>query len=241
MGIQKIKRPQAIVMDVEETTTSWDYFRTTLRPYIVSHTERYLKSNYYRPVVQDIIAKIRKLPSNGIPADKGNDMDVVIEAVDNVVQTQLYSTGNKSRAVYSLCHLVWTFGFESGDLKGHVFNDVPAALRNWKRNSVKIFMISVMSLEMQELTFTRSQYGNLDQFVSGYFTTEDYGQTNTKECFEKICKKIKVSSTDVVYVTKRWKDADAAMKAGIKPILIDRTTKVQDRDKIKSLKEVTWP
>ena len=239
----KIQRPQAVILDVGGTTTSWDYFRTTLRPFLESHTRSYLTRNFYKPVVQDIVNKLRKEQDKTgsetrIPPDKAS-LEEIVHAINKVVQTQLESRGDKSRTVVSLCHLVWTHGFESGDLKGHVYNDVPAALRNWRRNSVKIFTISVLSLEMQELTFVRSQFGNLNQFIEGYFSTEDYGKS--RECFKKICKRIKVSPTEVVYVTNRWKDADAAKKTGIKTILIDRTSSVQNREKVKSLREITWP
>ena len=243
MVVTKIRRPKAIVLDVEGTTAPSSFYRTTLRPYINRYLQKYLRDNYDSQVVKDLINRIRadtkkqienRVPVTAIPAE-GSDKTDIIKAIDNTVKNELDET--KTRAVFSLCVLLWSEGYYSGELKGDVFNDVPAAFRNWKRDGVKVYLISDVLMEVQEMMFTRSKFGNIDQFIEGYFCTEDYGSKQNQECYEKICRRIKLSPEDVVFVSDSKSETDTASTAGLQTLTIsrDNTSGI-----IFSLKEIKW-
>lgn len=243
MVVTKIRRPKAIVLDVEGTTTPSSFYGTTLRPFIKRYLQKYLRDNYDSQVVKDLINRIRadnrkqienRVPVTAIPAE-GSDMTDIIKAIDNTVKNELDET--KTRAVFSLCVLLWSEGYYSGELKGDVFNDVPAAFRNWKRDGIKVYLVSDALMEIQEMLFTRSKFGNIDQFIEGYFCTEDYGSRQNKECYEKVCRRIKLSPEDVVFVSDSKSETDAASTAGLQTLTISRD---DTEGMIFSLKEIKW-
>ena len=243
MVVTKIRRPKAIVLDVEGTTSPSSFYRTTLRPFINRYLQKYLKDNYDSQVVKDLINRIRadtekqienRVPVTAIPAE-GSDKTDIIKAIDNTVKNELDET--KTRAVFSLCVLLWSEGYYSGELKGDVFNDVPAAFRNWKRDGVKVYLISDVLMEVQEMMFTRSKFGNIDQFIEGYFCTEDYGSKQSQECYEKICRRIKLSPEDVIFVSDSKSETDTASTVGLQTLTISRDN---TSGMVFSLKEIKW-
>ena len=58
--------------------------------------------------------------------------------------------------------LVWVWGYEKRHLKGHVFDDVPRALHQWKNTyGIRIFVYSSGMTVAQKLLFSCSNHGNI--------------------------------------------------------------------------------
>lgn len=258
MGVMKIKKPKYILLDIERTTTSKDFFRSELMSFLMKGIPKYLTENYNKPAVQDVIGRlrtenVRNVPPGSssitavIPTDEtGNRMQDVVDAVSKVVNAQV-EEGIKSKTVMSLVFLVWCHGYSSGDIKGHVFNDIPASFRNWSRVGVKILTLSSMLIEGQELMFTRSKFGNLDQFIGGYMCTEDYGKKSTKECYDKIVRRVRGSASDFLFISHNKKDVETAKKSGMIAIRIDRehnsspsSSSSSDNVSISSLRDIVF-
>ena len=73
----------------------------------------------------------------------------------------LMDRDRKSTALKSLQGKIWKAGFESGELKGTAFDDVPAAFGALgEQGSVAIY--SSGSVEAQKLFFRYSNFGDLD-------------------------------------------------------------------------------
>ncbi len=57
---------------------------------------------------------------------------------------------------------VWIYGYESKQLVGHVFYDVPVAMKQWKNTyKMSIFIFSSGLVVAQKLLFCNSTHGSL--------------------------------------------------------------------------------
>lgn len=56
----KIKKPRAIILDIEGTTTSSSYYPSAVAPYIRNNTESYLKQHWNEEHVQAIVNDLRQ-------------------------------------------------------------------------------------------------------------------------------------------------------------------------------------
>ena len=82
----------------------------------------------------------------------------------------LMDRDRKSTALKSLQGKIWKAGFESGELKGTLFEDVPEALKRWSADAT-VAIYSSGSVEAQQLLFRYSIFGDLTPLIAGYFDT----------------------------------------------------------------------
>lgn len=66
---------------------------------------------------------------------------------------------------------IWRIGYENGELKGSVFEDVPEALAKWDARGIKTYIYSSGSREAQKLIFGNTNFGDLRVYLSGFFDT----------------------------------------------------------------------
>ncbi len=82
----------------------------------------------------------------------------------------LMDRDRKSTALKSLQGRIWQRGFETEELKGTLFEDVPAALERWS-SAAHVAIYSSGSVAAQLLLFRHSSFGDLTPLISGYFDT----------------------------------------------------------------------
>jgi enolase-phosphatase E1 len=68
---------------------------------------------------------------------------------------------DKSTGLKQLQGLIWRAGYERGELRGHVYPDVPVAFAAWVAQGADIRIYSSGSVEAQRLLFTHSVAGPL--------------------------------------------------------------------------------
>jgi enolase-phosphatase E1 len=78
----------------------------------------------------------------------------------------------KSTALKSLQGRIWKKGFESGQLKGTLYADVPAALDRWAARA-QVAIYSSGSVDAQRLLFRHSIFGDLTSRIAAYFDTRN--------------------------------------------------------------------
>ena len=86
----------------------------------------------------------------------------------------------KSTALKSLQGRIWKGGFETDELKGTLFADVPRAFQRWSAKC-KVAIYSSGSVEAQLLLFRHSSFGDLTPLISGYFDTRTGPKTAMRE------------------------------------------------------------
>ncbi|CAG2179651.1 unnamed protein product [Oppiella nova] len=91
---------------------------------------------------------------------------------------------NRQRVGKALQHFqmyVWLYGYQKGDIKGHVFPDVSKAFHKWHNFlNIKIYLYSSGVYLTQKLLFSCSLNGNLTPLIEDFLDVESYGPKTIK-------------------------------------------------------------
>jgi len=200
----------AIVMDVEGTTTSIAFVYEVLFPYARENLPAYIRSHEQEQTVRDQLAAVSK--EAGQPLDTGEAVRKLLEWMEE---------DRKVTPLKTLQGLVWEHGYKQGDFKGHVYSDVPVALERWQDHGILLYIYSSGSAHAQKLLFENTEYGDLTRFLTGYFDTR-IGNKQEHESYERITKLIDAPPETILFLSDTEAELEAADKAGLKTILLDR-------------------
>jgi enolase-phosphatase E1 len=126
----------------------------------------------------------------------------------------------KSTALKSLQGKIWKAGFESGELKGTLFADVPDALRRWSEHA-RVAIYSSGSVAAQQLLFRYSTFGDLTSLIAGYFDTRTGAKAGSAS-YTSIAAAMKVAPAEVLFLSDMVRELDAAREAGCATRLVMR-------------------
>ena len=132
----------------------------------------------------------------------------------------LMDRDRKSTALKSLQGKIWKQGFESGELQGMLFDDVPEALRRWAAQA-RVAIYSSGSVEAQRLVFRHSVFGDLTGLISGYFDTR-VGPKRESASYAAIAAEVGVEPGAVIFLSDVVAELDAAREAGFETRLVVR-------------------
>jgi 2,3-diketo-5-methylthio-1-phosphopentane phosphatase len=132
----------------------------------------------------------------------------------------LMDRDRKSTALKSLQGKIWKAGFESGELKGTLFADVPEAFARWARVG-RVAIYSSGSVEAQKLLFRYSNFGDLTPLISGYFDTRT-GAKRERASYAAIARAMQVAPGEVIFFSDVVAELDAAREAGCDTRLVVR-------------------
>ncbi|VVD01581.1 unnamed protein product [Leptidea sinapis] len=225
-----VKKCKILLLDIEGTTTSISFVKDKLFPYAEENVKQFLDSQWDNDDVKEVISALRKLALEdkengveGVVAIPGEDTtkEEQIEGVVNNVKWQM-SLDRKVGALKQLQGLVWQQGYDKGDIKGHVYDDVLPALEQWKAvDGQKVYIYSSGSVQAQKLLFGHSLAGDLLKFIEGHFDTA-VGPKQGMESYKAIVGQIGCSAEDVLFLTDIEKEAEAARSAGLQVALVSR-------------------
>jgi len=216
-----------IVLDIEGTTTSISFVTEVLFPYARDNVRKHLTCTYDTDETQNDI----KLLQIQVQSDLDNNMansvpipsasvgkDSVIEALVKNVEAMI-KADRKITALKQLQGHIWRTGYKNGDLNGHVFDDVPDALRMWYTSGIKVYIYSSGSREAQRLIFGNTIHGDLRKYLSGYFDTVIGNKRDAKSYLE-ISQSLGVDEpSQVLFVTDIYEEAVAANQAGLDVVI----------------------
>jgi enolase-phosphatase E1 len=132
----------------------------------------------------------------------------------------LMDRDRKSTALKSLQGKIWKAGFESGELMGTLFADVPAALARWSAQG-QVAIYSSGSVEAQRLLFRHSIFGDLTALIAGYFDTRT-GAKKDRASYAAIAAQMGVGPEEAVFFSDVVAELDAAREAGLETRLVVR-------------------
>jgi enolase-phosphatase E1 len=126
----------------------------------------------------------------------------------------------KSTALKSLQGKIWKQGFESGELKGMLFDDVPEALNRWAVQA-RVAIYSSGSVEAQRLVFRHSIFGDLTPLISAHFDTR-VGPKRESASYAAIAAEMDVEPGAVIFLSDVVAELDVAREAGFETRLVVR-------------------
>ncbi len=211
---------KAILLDIEGTTTPIDFVHKTLFPFAKKNIGAYIRENL-SGIAEDITQlKLEyKLDfQNQIYGKKF--VEDSAESVADYLEF-LIDVDRKSTPLKSLQGKIWQQGYESGELKSVMFEDVPRAFERWYSQGKTIAIYSSGSVLAQKLIFKYSNFGDLSKFISAYFDTNVGGKRET-ESYQKIAEKLQNRKREILFISDILEELDSAHLAGFEAILADR-------------------
>jgi enolase-phosphatase E1 len=207
--------PNAVLLDIEGTTTSISFVFDVLFPYAAKRVESWLAEHANDPEAREACAAVVK-DATPEEAQRGGGPATVLAVVRRQMAGDVKATGLKM-----LQGLIWKHGYETGEIKAHVYPDVPRAFTAWKDAGRAAAIYSSGSKLAQQLLFRYSEAGDLTPFLSGYYDTTS-GPKREAASYTAIAKAWGRAPVDIVFATDQPAEAEAAHAAGMHAVILMR-------------------
>lgn len=225
----RIKRPKAIILDIEGTTTSTSYYPSAVAPYIRNNTETYLKNHWNEEHVQSIVKDLRQQALQNPQMPKILDprqasLGEVQKSALNHIEF-LFRTNTTTIALLYFQMYIWLDGQMRGQLKTHIFRDVAEMMYKWKmEDKIAIYIYSSARADVQMLMFACTEYGSLLHLIDGHFDSK-IGTKTANDTYHRIAQAIQQPPQNIAFFTDDAKEARSAKNVGYKVMLVKRERK----------------
>jgi len=201
---------QAVITDIEGTTTPLAFVKEVLFPYAYQHLANFLAQHHKDSAAAE---QIRKVCQHA-------DAEMTPAEVSDLLQSWI-EMDLKIAALKSLQTMVWRGGYESGEIKSLVYPDAVNNLKKWWRIGLPLYVYSSGSVEAQKLLFKYTEHGDLSYLFSGHFDLTAGGKENA-ESYIKIADTIRLSPQDILFLSDLKNELDAAQEAGMQTLWVVR-------------------
>jgi len=199
---------KVLLLDIEGTTTSISFVYDTLFPFARRELERtfvgegLLVRGWSRPEVAEAVRLLAGGAGASSPAAAAG-------AALALMHADVKDTGLKA-----LQGLLWKAGYDRGELRGHVFGDVPATFERAAALGVRVAIYSSGSVQAQRLIFGCSEAGDLGRYIEAYFDTTT-GPKKAAASYVAIADALGCEPGAILFGTDNLDEAKAAREAGL--------------------------
>lgn len=163
---------QAILLDIEGTTSSIRFVYDQMFPFVRRRLADFLSNHWEAADVRaacDAIAA--DAGHTSLARWRGDSDDATARQLANDEVIRLMDGDVKATGLKQLQGLIWRSGFESGELRAHVYDDVPPALKAWNEAGMDVRIYSSGSIAAQILFFGHTIQGDLLPLLKGHYDT----------------------------------------------------------------------
>jgi methionine salvage enolase-phosphatase E1 len=255
----KVPKPKILVTRIYGVTSQsafgdqmYKYFLAKLYPYIYEHFDD--------PILQEIIGSLReqvnkdgKLPDLPLIAAADEPREQIVSSICEFVKkraeiNRLHPDSKTSRttipAYIQLKSLILQTGLHSKEIISHFYEDAASAFKVWSEAGIKLYSLSSGTNEVQADYFSRSNQGNMEEYLSGHISTTN-PQVSSGESgrvdFRGMANKILGDETfNIVFLTDKVSEAKSAANTDMTVFLVSREGKLghQNLEDIKEELEI---
>ncbi len=194
----------AVVLDIEGTTSSTGFVTSTLYPYSRERFARVLTERADEPDVARAAGQVRDLLG-----EPDADVDRLVAALDGWLDRD-----EKVTPLKTLQGLIWADGFAAGDLTAHFYDDAVPALRAWHAAGLRLYVFSSGSLTAQATWFGHSPAGDLLPLFTARFDTENAGPKRVASSYLSMTAQTGEDPAATEFLSDLGAELDAAREAG---------------------------
>ncbi|MFY0665021.1 MAG: acireductone synthase [Natronospirillum sp.] len=211
MATLTIPGVQAIVTDIEGTTTDIAFVKDVLFPYAYEALPEFVRTHSTEPVVAAELAAVRQ------------EMGQSDASLDAVIEQLLHwiDTDQKVTPLKALQGMVWIQGYETGDFTAHLYDDVAPSLQRWASEGKALYVYSSGSVQAQKLLFAHTPAGDLTPLFSDYFDTQ-IGHKRESAAYAHIVRQIGRPANTILFLSDIVEELDAARQAGMQTVQLVR-------------------
>jgi len=193
---------QAILTDIEGTTSSIRFVYDELFPYARARIQDYVQQ--HAAELSEQLDAVR-LEAQEPTADVARVAEILL---------QWMAEDRKATVLKDVQGKIWREGYLSGALQGHVYADAVSALQQWHAQGLKLYVYSSGSIEAQKLIFGYSVAGDLTPLFNGYFDTTN-GAKRDSASYQRIAQAMAVPAESILFLSDIVQELDAARIAGM--------------------------
>lgn len=217
--------PRGILLDIEGTTSSISFVYDVMFPFVRRELAGFLAEHWddaelvavrdqiARDAGQESFARWAKTFGATSPIQQ---RDLISAEVLRLMDGDVKATGLKQ-----LQGVIWKQGFDSSELKAHVYDDVPPALNRWNEAGRDVRIYSSGSIQAQKLFFGHTVAGDLLPLLRGHYDTTT-GPKRESASYTKISGDFGLSPGEILFVSDVVQELAAARQAGMKTALAIR-------------------
>lgn len=194
---------QAIVTDIEGTTTDIRFVHQVLFPYARERLTSFLREHQQDEDVATALLGLR-----GEIEKPNADIETLITTLHRFMDED-----RKSTALKVIQGIIWRSGYLQGDFRGHLYSDVAPQLTNWQQQGLGLYVYSSGSVDAQKLLFGYSDTGDLRPLFSGYFDTH-VGAKREVSAYQNIANQLAIAPAALLFLSDIRQELDAAQLAG---------------------------
>ena len=212
---------RAILLDIEGTTSSVSFVYDVMFPLVRRELSAFLRWHWKDVDVQlacDQLAQDAGHTSTEAwcgPNSRDQCENVEAEVI-RLMDQDVKATGLKQ-----LQGLIWRRAFQKGEIKAHVYADVPRCLQCWRDAGKDIRIYSSGSVHAQHLFFGHTKLGDLRRFFTGHYDTT-IGSKKEPVSYERIAADWKLTAHEILFLSDIVPELDAAKIAGLRTGLCQR-------------------
>jgi enolase-phosphatase E1 len=208
-----------ILTDIEGTTTDISFVHEVLFPYSAKHLSEWVQKHLELPIIQDILQQVREI------SDQSN-----LDVESCLTKLMIWHTENrKITPLKTLQGLIWQEGYNSGDLKAHVYPDAVKYLQHWYAAGLTLAIYSSGSVAAQKLLFQNTLMGDLTPLFSNYFDTNT-GSKIESQSYLTIAHKLLVLPQEILFLSDSSQELAAASAANLNVCGLSRQTMAVSHD-----------
>jgi len=194
---------KAILMDIEGNVSPISFVREVLFPYSKEKIEQFVKQNLNNPELKKILEQVKKIEGKDLSTDE------IIKILKRWIDED-----RKIAPLKDIQGLIWKGGFESGELKAHLYEDAYKKIKEWKQKGYRLYIYSSGSVQAQKLFFSHTNYGDLTGYFDGYFDTKT-GNKKEKQSYIKIAQTIGLKPDQIIFLSDNPDEIKAAAQSGM--------------------------
>ena len=199
-----------ILTDIEGTTGSISFVRDVLFPYARAALPGFVRARGDEPKVRALLDQVAT--EHGAMCDDA----MIVETLQGWIDQD-----RKHTVLKALQGMIWEDGYRDGDFTAHIYPDVAPALQAWHAAGHALAVYSSGSVPAQKLFFGHSDAGDLLPLFDHFFDTE-VGHKRDADSYRLIADRLGRSPGDIVFLSDVIAELDAARKAGMRTVLLDR-------------------
>lgn len=208
------KKIKYILTDIEGTTSSIDFVYEVLFPYFREHLND-LTQHAHNNEVKQAFVEIIEIAAR----EEGIHLTTTEEVLACLKQWS--EEDRKLTPLKAVQGVIWKSGYESLQITGHVYEDVPTALNQWRALGLKIGVFSSGSVAAQKLLFKYSDFGDLSGHFSNHFDTTT-GPKKELETYLKITQLLGLDPEQILFLSDITAELSAAAAAGLQTMQLVR-------------------
>jgi len=201
---------QAIVTDIEGTTSSISFVKDVLFPYARKAMPAFVRLHGHEPEVRKWL-DLAAADAGGMCQD---------EMLAEVLQGWI-DEDRKHPALKALQGMIWASGYNNGAYLAHVYDDAVRGLRRWHEAGHPLYVYSSGSVAAQKLLFGHTTAGDLRPLFSGWFDTAIGGKREASS-YRNLVAALGRPASEIVFLSDVVEELDAARAERLDTVLLDR-------------------